>query len=285
MKNVLKIGLVVIVSMSLFGCSKKDDTSKKELTTQENEVLTSTDVSYDDKEELTAKLKKDGYTFTYDNNKKTLTSVSKDKKITFTSVDNNGNYDTTFKDSNGTFLEGSVPTKENFSTCKNLIDILNKYNCNFATLDWCFVGIYTSEEKLAEKENQQDCLAIQKMTAIGYALGDKGNLSLSTTDTNGKAVTYNFNNYGEFTITDASDLPILYKWKANTGSMSSLQYDFATNTVTDIMGTFSPAAKTEFKINMMYVKQEFDKELNRAGITIDNLNEYTTVITNGRNGW
>lgn len=117
------------------------------------------------------------------------------------------------------------------------------------------------------------------MKQIGYTLDDKATLSFNTTDTNGKNVIYTFNSYGEFQINDVGDLPLLYKWKTNVGSMKYLSYDFSADTTTDVRGTFDNTDKLEYKINMMYLKQEFNKELSRAGITIDNLNGYCTIVS------
>lgn len=281
MKKVLRIMFVIILSYSLVGCNntKKQSTTSMNLTLEEKELLTGDKTDYEFADVLQGKLEKDGFVYSYNSKEQVATVTSKDKKSTFTIVHNAGNYDVTFTDDKGEYVEGSNPTAENYDTCKHLIEILNTYEINFATLDWSFAGYAIDQKKSAGNSAIAATAAVTKMQQIGYTLDDKGGLSINTTDTNEKNVTYTFNSYGEFQVSDGGELPLLYKWKTNVGSMKYLSYDYNTDTITDVMGAFDNTAKLEFKINMMYLKQEFDKELSRAGITVEDLNNYCTVAS------
>lgn len=280
MKKIFKLLLALMLSFTVVGCAKKETKTTTNVTIQEKELLTGDRIDYDLAEKLQEKLEKDGFVYSYNGEQQVATVISKDNKSTFTISYNAGNCNVTFTDENGEYKENETPSSNNFDTCKNLVNILNVYDTNFSTLHWSFVNYTLDQKKMAENSAIEASIAVTKMKQIGYTLNDKGGLSLTTTDTNGKNVTYSFNYYGEFQVSDGGDLPLLYKWKTNIGSMKYLTYDFNTDSISDVMGAFDNAAKIEFKINMMYLKQEFDKELARAGITIEDLNEYSTVVSN-----
>lgn len=86
------------------------------------------------------KLEKEEFVYSYNTEEKIVTVTSKDHKFIFMIVYSVGNYDTTFKDDNGEYKEGTEPTSKNYDICKNLIEILNTYDTNFATLDWSFAS-------------------------------------------------------------------------------------------------------------------------------------------------
>lgn len=288
MKKILILLNVLILCFTITGCNSS---SKNDLTDEQIDLLTSTH-TIEDTSNLLQDMKDDGYNFELNPETLELVVSKKENKISFSPIENTGNYTFIFSDKNGSYEkeESLIKDKVNISdenreTITNLISILEKFNVNLNTLELELVGYYKDNLKSLNLSRLDSQYPIrEKLRQAGYSENDyKYEDILPTwskviTSSDGSSSTRTFDMTSGIFSENSSNVTTEYNWHKNTGKVYKYaSYDFNTNSVTSTVSLSSQEEAT-FVIQMMYIEQEFNKELSLINTSIDELNEYKMEI-------
>lgn len=284
MKKILILLNVLILCFSITGCSSS---SKDDLTDEQLDLLTNEHL-VEDTSNLLQDMIDEGYNFELNPETLELVITKKENKISFSPIEKTGNYTFVFSDKNGSYEkkeslieEKIIITDENRETIRNLISILEKFNVNLYTLELELAGYHVDGRKsiyLNRLDNQYPIR--EKLRQAGYSEDDykyeevlpTWSKIITSSDTRKFNVTS-----GIFTEISGNVITE-YNWHKNTGKVHNYaNYDFNTDSITSTV-SLSSQEEGSFIAQMMYIKQEFNKELSLINTSIDELNEYKMEI-------
>lgn len=193
-----------------------------------------------------------------------------------------------FIDKDGEFIYCEEIKDESHPTLINLVSILKKYDTNMNNMEYELRNLLSNRKiELKKVELDKKYPARKKLVNAGYELtgyiaDEKGWNTISSTWTrtkqeDGKNVNVSLNIIDKSYVQEyegSTKIEYSYYWGNNTATISagsaSLEYDFNKKQVSSSRG-LDLKSEELYMTQAAYIRQEFEKELKRIGISAKDL--------------